>query len=268
VAVLTESAMRSFATLGGWRLGVAGLLVCCLALGAGCEASTSDRQVQSVEVPSEIVAQLSSIERAMNGGNAIELEPIFDDRASIQSVALLGYGSKKQFLDTIGAADSRAPFRFGRTALVSERSGKIRTVTEVVRRFGDEEVVERVTHDWVRQVDRWVVKEQSFADWSPLVGRWWRSDDDGRVELKFMPSGIFEMFDKAGVSVRRGVYATGSNEVTFTPDALGSGATDERPIDASFKFEFDGSLAVSVDSGGEAPGLPSLGGVWRRWAAP
>jgi hypothetical protein len=243
---------------------VAGLIVFAgVATGCG-EGGSAEAAAGRGVVPAEIVSQLSSIERAMNARSATELAPILDDRASIQTVGLLGYGSKKQFLDSIGSDASLAPFAFGETILVSERPGKVRTISEVIRRFGEEQVVERVSHEWVRQGDRWVVKDQSFPDWSPLVGEWWRSEGEAKVSLKFMPSGVFEMIDASGVVVRRGVYATGTDEVAFTPDALGSGATSERPIDASFKFEFDGSLEMSVVSGSEDAGIPSLGGIWKR----
>jgi hypothetical protein len=240
-------------------------LVAIVGAANGCrESGSTEATARQGVVPAEIVSQLSSIERAMNARSASELAPILDDRASIQTVGLLGYGSKKQFLDSLGSDAAQAPFTFGETILVSERPDKVRTVSEVIRRFGEEQVVERVSHEWVRQGDRWVVKEQSFPDWSPLVGAWWRSEGDAKVALKFMPSGVFEMSDTSGIVVRRGVYATGIDEVAFTPDALGSGATSERPIDASYKFEFDGSLEMVVVSGSEDAGIPSLGGIWKR----
>jgi hypothetical protein len=246
------------------RLIALGLIVIVGATNGCREGGSTEATARQGVVPAEIVSQLSSIERAMNARSASELAPILDDRASIQTVGLLGYGSKKQFLDSLGSDAAQAPFTFGETILVSERPDKVRTVSEVIRRFGEEQVVERVSHEWVRQGDRWVVKEQSFPDWSPLVGAWWRSEGDAKVALKFMPSGVFEMSDTSGIVVRRGVYATGIDEVAFTPDALGSGATSERPIDASYKFEFDGSLEMSVVSGSEDAGIPSLGGIWKR----
>jgi hypothetical protein len=250
-----------------WLLTLVNVVGLATVLGAspGCDdGGSSEAAAAQGSVPPEIVSQLASIERAMNARSASELAPILDDRASIQTVGLLGYGSKKQFLDSLGSNAAQAPFTFGETILVSERPGKVRTVSEVIRRFGEEQVVERVSHEWVRQGDRWVVREQSFPDWSPLVGAWWRSEGDAKVALKFMPSGVFEMSDTSGIVVRRGVYATGIDEVAFTPDALGSGATSERPIDASYKFEFDGSLEMVVVSGSEDAGIPSLGGIWKR----
>lgn len=232
---------------------------------AGCGDDSSVAADPTVAaVPPEIVSQLAAIETATNRRSVADLMPLFDERASIQSASLLGYGSKKQFLDSVSAAGQVVPFKFGETVLVSERPGKVRTVSEVIRRFGEEVVVERVAHDWIRQGDRWVVKDQSFPDWSPLVGAWWREEGDAKVELKLMPSGIFEMIDGAGIAVRKGVFATGTDDVVFTPDALGSGATSERPIDAAFRFEFDGSLEMTIVSGSESAGIPSLGGVWKR----
>ena len=258
-------------TRPGWAAGslhgIAAALGCVLMLGwvTGCgEGSATEVDQTAAAVPPEIASQLAAIEAASNSRSVSDLTPLFDERASIQSASLLGYGSKKQFLESVSSAGQSVPFKFGETVLVSERPGKVRTVSEVIRRFGEEVVVERVAHEWVRQGDRWVVKDQSFPDWSPLVGAWWRDDGDAKVELKLMPSGIFEMVDGAGVVVRRGIYATGTDEVTFTPDALGSGATSERPIDAAFRFEFDGSLEVTVVSGTEVEGMPSLGGVWKR----
>lgn len=231
---------------------------------AGCGDSSSEAKSTTSAVPPEIVSQLAAIEAATNGRSVSELDPLFDERASIQSASLLGYGSKNQFLKSVSTSAQGVPFAFGETVLVSERAGRIRTISEVIRRFGEEVVVERVAHEWVRQGDRWVVKDQSFPDWSPLVGAWWREDGDAKVELTLMPAGIFEMIDGAGVAVRKGVFATGVDEVTFTPDALGSGATSERPIEASFRFEFDGSLELSIVSGSEAAGIPSFDGVWKR----
>lgn len=247
--------LAAVAALALWPVGSLG----------GCGDASTDRSASEVSaIPPEIAVQLTAIEAATNSRSVSDLMPLFDERASIQAAGLLGYGSRSQYLESIGAAGQTIPFKFGETVLVSERPGKIRTVSEVIRRFGQEIVVERVSHEWVRQGDRWVVKDQSFPDWSPLVGAWWREDGDAKVELKLMPSGIFEMVDGAGVVVRKGVFATGTDEVTFTPDALGSGATSERPIDASFRFEFDGSLEVAVVSGSENGGIPSLGGVWKR----
>jgi hypothetical protein len=238
-------------------------------LGVGCEdeSVTDSSVVAASQVPPEILVQLSSLETAMNRRSADDLARLLDDNASVQTAALLGYGSKSQFLDSIASAGAASPFKFGGTVLVSERPGRIRTLSEVIRRFGQDQVVERVSHDWVRQGDRWVVKEQSFPDWSPLVGSWWRKEGDAMVKLKILPSGIFEITDSSEIAVRRGVYATGMDEVAFTPDAIGAGATDERSIHGTFKFEFDGSLEVLVASGQEAPGIPSLGGVWKRQTA-
>ena len=247
--------------------GLAAALGFMLMLGGvtGCGDGSATEVDQTVAtVPPEIVSQLAAIEAATNSRSVSDLTPLFDERASIQAASLLGYGSKKQFLESVSSSGQSVPFKFGETVVVSERPGKVRTVSEVIRRFGEEVVVERVSHEWVRRGDRWVVKEQSFPDWSPLVGAWWRDDGDAKVELKLMPSGIFEMIDGAGVVVRRGIFATGTDVVTFTPDALGSGATSERPIEAAFRFEFDGSLEVTIESGTEAEGLPSLGGVWKR----
>lgn len=245
----------ALAALALWTVGSLG----------GCgDATSAEAESASSAVPPEIVLQLTAIEAATNSRSLSDLAPLFDERASIQAVGLLGYGSRSQYLESIGAVEQTIPFKFGESVLVSERPGKIRTVSEVIRRFGEEIVVERVSHEWVRQGDRWVVKDQSFPDWSPLVGAWWREDVDAKVELRLMPSGIFEMVDGSGVVVRKGVFATGTDEATFTPDALGSGATSERPIDASFRFEFDGSLEVTIVSGSENAGIPSLGGVWKR----
>jgi hypothetical protein len=86
---------------------VAGLIVFAgVATGCG-EGGSAEAAAGRGVVPAEIVSQLSSIERAMNARSATELAPILDDRASIQTVGLLGYGSKKQFLDSIGAVRVR-----------------------------------------------------------------------------------------------------------------------------------------------------------------
>jgi hypothetical protein len=252
---------------GGVQTGLAATVIAAIVIGSGvgCEGASSDvSHASASKVPSEITARLTAIEKAMNDRDAIALAPNLDDGASIQAVALLGYGSKAQFLKSLESQGSQSTFKFGETVLVSERPGRIRTVSEVVRTHGEEQVVDRVSHDWIRRDDQWVLKEQNFPDWSPLVGHWWRSEGGARLELKLMPSGVFSMFDASGIEARSGVFSSGSDEVTFTPDALGSGATAEQPISASFKFEFDGSLEIAIVSGREAEGIPSLGGVWKR----
>lgn len=256
-----SGAFFSFSAFG--RIAVSAFVLAASLTSASCDRPKPEAE-QTVAVPPEISSQLAAIEAATNGRRFAELANLFDDRASIQSVSLLGYGSKAQYLEAMQASDRAVPFKFGETVVVSERPGRIRTVSEVIRRLGEELVVERVAHEWARQGDRWVVRDQSFPDWSPIVGAWWRSEGDAKVHLRLLPSGIFEMADQSGVVVRRGIFATGTDSVTFTPDAVGVGATSESPIEASFRFEFDGSLEMAIVSGQEAAGIGSVAGTWKR----
>lgn len=191
---------------------------------------------------------------------------VYDEKAQVQVASLLGYAGKTQMIQAIrGSAPSR--ITFGETEVVSVKPTKVRAITEVVRQQGDARTAEKVFFEWIRVGEVWLIKEQSFPDWSPLVGEWCRGEDVDAVTMRMHPSGNVEMaMTDSKVSVRRGAYSGGTESFSLVPDATGAGATGEARLEYAFKFEFDGSLTVSLVSGREKDGVPSVAGIWKRCA--
>ncbi len=241
---------------------------------AGCGAGESSSAAETASsLPPEVAAQLGEIERLMNGDRLAKPESVFDGSARIQLAGRLAYGSLSDFVaeSTRGAGPSKIEFE--ETEVISRRPDRIRTVTRMAVVRGEERSIERITHEWVPDGDRWIAREQSYPDWSPLVGDWVRSGDDGEevVGMRLLPNGQFEMrLADSEVVTRAGTYAVVGEIVTIVPDAIGAGAAPDRPFDLRHRFEFDGSLRLEreaprpVRSAGSDSSVAAFEGDWRR----
>lgn len=237
-----------------------------LGLGPGCGRSDDASEASTPSLPPEVRAQMAALEEAMNQRLLDRVSAVYDEKAQVQVASLLGYAGKAQMIEAMrGSAPSR--ITFGETEVVSVTPTKVRAITEVVRQQGDARTAEKVFFEWIRVGDAWLIKEQSFPDWSPLVGVWCRDEDPEQVTLRLHPSGNVEMtMTESKVPVRRGAFSGGTESFSLVPDATGAGATGEGRLEYAFKFEFDGSLGVSLTSGREKDGVPSVAGSWKRCA--
>ena len=256
---------------------LAGISLACgltVASVAGCgEGESSSAAETASSLPPEVAAQLGEIERLMNGDRLAKPESVFDGSARIQLAGRLAYGSLGDFIaeSTRGAGPSKIEFE--ETEVISRRPDRIRTVTRMAVVRGEERSIERITHEWVPDGDRWIAREQSYPDWSPLVGDWVRSGDDGEevVGMRLLPNGQFEMrLADSEVVTRAGTYAVVGEIVTIVPDAIGAGAAPDRPFDLLHRFEFDGSLILEREVrpstglvGTDSNAVP-FDGAWRR----
>jgi len=256
---------------------LAGISLACgltVASVAGCgEGESSSAAETASSLPPEVAAQLGEIERLMNGDRLAKPESVFDGSARIQLAGRLAYGSLGDFVaeSTRGAGPSK--IEFGETEVISQRPDRIRTVTRMAVVRGEERSIERITHEWVPDGDRWIAREQSYPDWSPLVGDWVRSGGDGEevVGVRLLPNGQFEMrLADSEVVTRAGTYAVVGEIVTIVPDAIGAGATGGGPFDLLHRFEFDGSLILEREIrpftglGRTDSNAVPFDGTWRR----
>lgn len=242
-----------------------GALFSWLAIGCG-QADQTASESATPSLPPEVRSQMTALEEAMNQRFFDQVGALYDERAQVQSVALLGYASKTQMIEGLRVAPP-SRISFGETEVVSVKPTRIRAITEVVRQQGDARTADKVFFEWIRVGDAWLIKEQSFPDWSPLVGEWCRGEGAERVTMRLHPSGNVEMtMTESKVPVRRGAFSGGTESFSLVSDATGAGATGEGRLEYAFKFEFDGSLGISLTSGREKDGVPAVSGTWKRCA--
>lgn len=219
----------------------------------------------AAEVPAEIRASLAALEEAINTRSAERYAALLDERASIQSVALLGYGRKDAVVEALREGRLRETVRFGKVEVVSSRPQRVRTICEVEIYSEGDRTRQRVAHDWVLAGDAWVLREQSYPDWAPVVGAWTRGDGDARLLMRMHPDGRFEMLLGEGRLVgRSGTYAFEKDLLVVTPDAMGAGGTSEGRLEYRQRFELDGSLVLDSISGREDATAGGIAGAWRR----
>lgn len=233
----------------------------------GCSGGggDSDSLPAAAEVPTEIRERIAALEEAINARSAEQYAAILDDRASIQSVALLGYGRKDAVVEALREGRSRETVRFGKVEVVSSRPQRVRTISEVEIISEGDRTRQRVAHDWVLAGDAWVLREQSYPDWSPVVGAWTRGEGESRLLMRMHPDGRFEMLlGEGGLVGRSGTYAFEKDLLVVTPDALGAGGTSEGRLEYRQRFELDGTLVLDSISGREDSTAGGIAGSWRR----
>lgn len=232
---------------------------------SGGGSSSDEAPVAAAEVPAEIRASLAALEEAINTRSAERYAALLDERASIQSVALLGYGRKDAVVEALREGRLRETVRFGKVEVVSSRPQRVRTICEVEIYSEGDRTRQRVAHDWVLAGDAWVLREQSYPDWAPVVGAWTRGDGDARLLMRMHPDGRFEMLLGEGRLVgRSGTYAFEKDLLVVTPDAMGAGGTSEGRLEYRQRFELDGSLVLDSISGREDATAGGIAGAWRR----
>lgn len=257
------------------RAACLGLVAGCLfAIGGGCEGDAGGSAAVDVTppVPPEIASQLNAIERLMNGaisGPETSPESLFSESARVHLASRLAYGSREDLAAEIAARRSPATIEFGETEVVLMRPDRVRTVTRVTTTRGEVRSAERISHEWMREGEGWIAREQSYPDWTPLIGEWTRIDDDGeRILLRLLPNGQFEIrLLESGVVTGAGTYSAMGEDVSVIPDAVGAGGRGGRAFDLSHRFEFDGSLRFERPPPATAAAADSQSdweGVWRR----
>jgi len=240
------------------------LLLVGLCSGCGGESGEPSASLAR-EVPVEIKSRLAALEQAWNNRRSDEYGALLDERASVQSVALLGYGGKAQVVEAMRGQLPQEQIRFAEVEVVSSRPDRIRTLStvEVVR--GGERSTQRVAHDWVRRGEAWLIREQSYPDWAPIVGIWRRGEGVDAVSLRVLPGGGFEMQLGEGlVALRSGTYTIDGDRLLVDTDAVGAGGTGEGRLRYRFDFEFDGTLTLELVDGIEDLNTGSMAGSWRR----
>jgi hypothetical protein len=249
----------------GWRLGPVAVLA---ALLGGCGETSNEPETATVAaepVPAEILDRLAALQDAINAREADRYASLLDDRASIQTVSLLGFSRKDALVSALRDGQWRETVRFGTPELVSSRPGRIRTICEVEILDGGVSLRQRVAHDWVKAGDAWVLREQSYPDWSPLVGAWRRGEGESRLRMRVHPDGRFEMFEGDGnIVVRTGTHAIDRDLLVVTPDAMGAGGTSEGRLEYRQRFELDGTLVLDLLAGSEDATAGGIAGSWRR----
>lgn len=245
---------------------VAAVVAAVLAGGCGGSGEAESSAAAAVEpVPAEILERLAALQDAINAREAERYATLLDERASVQTVANLGYAQKDALVASLRDGQWRETVRFGTPELVSSRPGRIRTICEVEIVDGGNKLRQRVAHDWVRAGEVWVLREQSYPDWSPLVGAWWRGEGEDRLRMRLHPDGRFEMLRGEGKLVARtGSYAAEKDLLAVTPDAMGAGGTAEGRLEYRQRFEIDGTLVLDLLAGSEDATAGGIAGSWRR----
>lgn len=247
-----------------WWLALAGCLTA--AVGCGEEVGGSVSADATPEVPPEIASQLVVLEQMMNGsGLATSPETVFAESAQIHLAGRLAYGSREDFAAETAQRRTPTKIEFGETQVVAIRPDRVRTVTSMTLVRGEDRSVERISHEWVPDGERWIAREQSYPDWTPLVGEWSRVRDDGeQISLRMMPNGQFEIrLAESGIVMNAGTYAVMGQSITVVPDAVGAGGTGGASFDLAHRFEFDGSLRFEPSAASAGAGS-AFEGVWRR----
>ncbi len=236
-------------------------------LGIGCGgASASGGDEADRAVPPEIAAQLKTLEQAMNGNPLADPAKVFDASAAVHLIGRLAYGSVEEFIEEIGRSVEPVSVEFVETSVLFHRPDRVRTVTSVATVQEEARSIDRIAHEWVRDGERWVAREQSYCDWSPLVGDWVRVEDGGeRAGLRLLPTGRFELRAADSTSPRRaGTYASAGEIVSVVPEPSGVASIGAGEVELRHRFEFGGSLlleAASADGLGESE---MFEGTWRR----
>lgn len=249
------------------RLIRAALAVSCLVVVGSCGSETEESAaaVATPAVPPEIASQLNALERVMNGDVMVSSETVFADSARIHLASRLAYGSLEDFERETARRRGPAKFEFDETDVVTLRPDRVRTITRVSVVRGEDRSVERISHEWVPDGERWVAREQSYPDWTPLVGEWTRAGDDGdSLFLRMLPNGQFEVrLAESDVVTHAGTYAAMGETVTVVPDAVGAGGVGGGAFDLAHRFEFDGSLRFEAGPA-SATTASVFDGTWRR----
>jgi len=246
--------------------GLAGLSIACGLLvlsGAGCGGDRSSSAETMPSLPPEVAAQLGEIERLMNGDRLAEAEAVFSESARIHLAGRLAYGSREDLLGETLRRDPAVRIEFGPTEVVSQRPDRIRTVTRMSVMRGEERSNERISHEWIPMGEGWIACEQSYPDWSPIVGDWQRLRLDGEgIGLRLLPNGQFELrLDGSDVVERAGTYAISGETLSLVPDAVGAGGVGGGSLELAHRFEFDGSLVLESSDGSMSE---QFEGAWRR----
>jgi len=261
--------MHSILVVRGLRAACGALAVggALLAAGCGTEAGGSASSDAEPAVPPEISSQLVVIERMLNGGvvDATASESVYSDAARIHLTGRLAYGSREDFVAETTRRRSSEKIEFGETDVVTMRPDRMRTVTEMTVIRGEDRSNERISHEWVRLGDRWIASEQSYPDWTPLVGEWTRTGDGGEtIALRLQPNGQFQRrLRDSAIVTHAGTYLVMGDSMTVVPDAIGVGGTGGGAFDLSHRFEFDGSLRLDAAAASSAD-AQVFEGVWRR----